>query len=108
MALPSRLEAVGSLRISSVSGLKRIFRPSSIVIWPRWPGVAERLLDKTQVDFIQVRIRDMYAAPRMAADMPTTQSMCWRISSAWAREKQAFRTTQRTVPRSSRNSSASW
>jgi len=34
-------------------------------------GVAERLLDKTEVDFIQVRIRDMYDAPRMAADLPT-------------------------------------
>ena len=33
-------------------------------------GVAERLLDKTQVDFIQVRIRDMYAAPQMADDIP--------------------------------------
>lgn len=33
--------------------------------------VAERLLDKQRVDFIQLRVRDMYEAPRMAEDIPT-------------------------------------
>lgn len=32
--------------------------------------VAERMLDKERADFIQVRIRDMYAAPRMAEELP--------------------------------------
>lgn len=34
--------------------------------------VAERLLDKTTVDFIQLRVQDMYAAPQMAEAIPGT------------------------------------
>ncbi|MGE3510257.1 MAG: lipoprotein-releasing ABC transporter permease subunit [Vicinamibacterales bacterium] len=33
-------------------------------------NVAERLLDKERVDFIQLRVRDMYEAPAMAAALP--------------------------------------
>lgn len=32
--------------------------------------VAERLLDKERADFIQLRVRDLYQAPRMAAELP--------------------------------------
>lgn len=32
--------------------------------------VAERMLDKEKPDFIQLRVRDMYAAPRMAEEIP--------------------------------------
>ena len=32
--------------------------------------VAERMLDKDRVDFIQLRVQDMYAAPRMADEIP--------------------------------------
>jgi lipoprotein-releasing system permease protein len=33
--------------------------------------VAERVLDKTRVDFLQLRVKDMYEAPRIAAALPT-------------------------------------
>jgi lipoprotein-releasing system permease protein len=33
--------------------------------------VAKRLLDKDRIDFIQLRVRDMYEAPRVAASIPT-------------------------------------